>query len=695
MTIRPDDDGLAYRSGVQLFALSFLALFLELLLIRWVPSAVRLVAYYANLMLISSFLGLGLGALISRRGLRLFRLFPLALVVNVGFIFLSRLALLPGSTTEYRFFNATPTVMNYTVLVGIFALNVIIFVPLGERIGQLFNALPALRAYAWDLGGSLCGTLAFGAFSLLAFSPFWGMVAVAALFLALSRARLLIWTLGGFAAALTLVFVVTDHRALWSPYYYITAHHPDGSILDVSETPGPLRTMTDPPIYEVRVNQDFYQPHGTMNPARFSPESAEARRAAETRGQYFLPYVIKPDPRRVVVVGAGGGQDVEAALLNGVERVDAVEIDPGLVSLARRLSASGVYDDPRVRVVVDDARAFLQRTEEKYDLIVFGYLDSQALFSSMSSIRLDGYVYTVESIRTAYGRLTDDGVLSLSFFTGANVWLLDKLLRTVREATGVRPISYAYRGGQITLFSFKNQPSQVPEESGEWKRFTGDPPDGPIPTDDWPYLYLSEKTVPSDYLVVIGILLALSIVAVLGLMPRGAGIGEGHFFFLGVGFLLLQTRSIATCSLYFGTTWMVTTVIVAGVLLMVLMANYVVLRHLTRFSRALYIPLMISLGVVYLVPTDLILSFPLAGRVAWSLLAVPLPIFFAGLIFSTTFRTSPGPSASLGANLIGATIGGFLEYAGMAIGHQGLGLFVMAAYLASLVVVGRRAGAGR
>ncbi|MCZ6602719.1 MAG: hypothetical protein O6952_06920, partial [Planctomycetota bacterium] len=79
--------------------------------------------------------------------------------------------------------------------------------------------------------------------------------------------------------------------------------------------------------------------------------------------------------------------------------------------------------------------------------------------------------------------------------------------------------------------------------------------------------------------------------------------------------------------------------------------------------------------------------------VAWSLLAVPLPIFFAGLIFSTTFRTSPGPSASLGANLIGATVGGFLEYGGMAIGHQALGLFVMVAYLASLVFVGRRTGA--
>lgn len=57
------------RMYFRLFALSFAALFLELMVIRWVPAVVRMVAYYANLMLISSFLGLGLGAMIAPRGL--------------------------------------------------------------------------------------------------------------------------------------------------------------------------------------------------------------------------------------------------------------------------------------------------------------------------------------------------------------------------------------------------------------------------------------------------------------------------------------------------------------------------------------------------------------------------------------------------------------------------------------------------
>ena len=65
-------------AGWRLFALSFVALFLELLLIRWAPSVVRLVAYYANLLLISSFLGLGWGALTARRRARPVGVVPVA-----------------------------------------------------------------------------------------------------------------------------------------------------------------------------------------------------------------------------------------------------------------------------------------------------------------------------------------------------------------------------------------------------------------------------------------------------------------------------------------------------------------------------------------------------------------------------------------------------------------------------------------
>src|SRR4051812_31125513 len=205
---------------VHLLALSFAALFLELMVIRWVPCVIRLVAYYANLLLISSFLGLGIGAMVSARGWRLFRWFPVALAAYVAAVLLCRRVVMPGSASEVRFYLLEIRALGYGVLVLIFALNAALFVPLGERIGSLFRELPPLRAYAWDLAGSLLGTLAFGLFSLRFFSPAAGFAIVMGVYLALVRGwRLRVVTGVLFAGALLAVILSGERGARWSPYY--------------------------------------------------------------------------------------------------------------------------------------------------------------------------------------------------------------------------------------------------------------------------------------------------------------------------------------------------------------------------------------------------------------------------------------------------------------------------------------------
>src|SRR4051812_40654713 len=143
----------------QMFILSFTALFLELMVIRWVPSVVRLVAYYANLMLLSSFLGLGIGAMASDRKWRLFGWFPVLLALYIGALLLSRELVLGSSGAEMRFGAMDVKLTNYAVLFALFIANALVFVPIGQQMGALFGALPRLSAYAWDLGGSLCGSL--------------------------------------------------------------------------------------------------------------------------------------------------------------------------------------------------------------------------------------------------------------------------------------------------------------------------------------------------------------------------------------------------------------------------------------------------------------------------------------------------------------------------------------------------------
>ena len=90
---------------------------------------------------------------------------------------------------------------------------------------------------------------------------------------------------------------------------------------------------------------------------------------------------------------------------------------------------------------VNDARAFFRQATPGYDLVVFGYLDSQALSSTMANIRLDGFVYTMESMRTAFGLLDDDGLLSVSFAAHGHEWLVKKLIGMVTEATGQAPLN--------------------------------------------------------------------------------------------------------------------------------------------------------------------------------------------------------------------------------------------------------------
>lgn len=671
-----------------MFALSFTALFLEMMVIRWVPSVVKLIAFYANLMLLSSFLGLGAGAMMARKqNWRLFELFPLFLAVEIGTLFLCRNVGFSVSAAEIRMALDPATVGNDLILIAIFAVNALLFVPLGQRMGVLFESMPRLSAYGWDLAGSLGGTLAFGLFSLLHFSPLWGLAGVMTVYLLLSSRRRWLLDVTVFAAVLALVFFASDRRAIWSPYHYITVTQADKPGVTVAEPVPDLFTMKDPPIYSVSVHHFYYHYNLALDPARYTPGTEQAKNVAAMSQYFRFPYALAKGRDRALVLGAGGGGDVLGALASGVRHVDAVEIDPMVVDVSRRFNPERPYMDPRVTVHVDDARSYLAKAPKgSYDAVVFGLLDSHAMFSSMNNVRLDGYVYTVEGLRTAYGLLNDEGVLALAFYIERD-WLVPKLHQLVAQATGREPAMYVLNQ-TLYLCVAKSRAAKFPPTVFQLQRtvLTEAPMNVEIPTDDWPFLYLRHKTVPFDYVFAIGSLLTLSVGSLVALRRGSFGVGDLHFALLGMGFLLLETKSITDCTLYFGATWLVTVIVVTGVLLMVITANLVANR-LKGFSLWMYVPLFISLAVLFLVPRAEVLEFAYAGRLAWALLVVPLPVFFAGVIFSTTFRQAAVPSAAFGANLIGAMIGGFCEYLTMAVGSQRLSALVVAAYLLSLLIL--------
>jgi len=136
---------------------------------------------------------------------------------------------------------------------------------------------------------------------------------------------------------------------------------------------------------------------------------------------YDLPYRFHTGPNEVAIVGAGAGNDVAAALRSGAQHVDAIEIDPAILLAGKMNHPEKPYDDPRVRPIVNDARSFLRNTKARYDMIVYGLLDSHTLLSAASSVRLDSFVYTIEGLREAREKLKDNGVLSLSLALSATI----------------------------------------------------------------------------------------------------------------------------------------------------------------------------------------------------------------------------------------------------------------------------------
>ena len=226
-----------------------------------------------------------------------------------------RNAVLGTNASEAHFFSLPPSMFDALVLVRIFGVNALLFVPLGQRMGRLFNALPGLTAYAWDLAGSLTGTLCFGLFSLKLFSPVLGMAGVMGVYLALSARRRWLFDLPVFAATLAAILWNSDPNAIWSPYYYITVNQPDTPKVTESAPPADLLTMRDPPSYMVKVNQFGYHCDASLDSRRYTPGSPTYENDPLARAAVRHPLRCSAAGRdRVLVVGAGGGCDVEAAL---------------------------------------------------------------------------------------------------------------------------------------------------------------------------------------------------------------------------------------------------------------------------------------------------------------------------------------------------------------------------------------------
>src|SRR5688500_17087998 len=177
-------------------------------------------------------------------------------------------------------------------------------------------------------------------------------------------------------------------------------HAPGLSLSNVQEPPPQLGLFTDgdalTPIVHVGRDSETLAYLGRMTSA--------------------LPYRLRPRPA-VLVLGAGGGQDLLQALSFDAHRVDVVEVDPQRLALLRDTFdawAGHPYRDHRVRTYVAEPRAWARATRTRYDLIALGNTDSLTGGGAGAQAAAEQYVLTVQAMGDMYARLAPGGLLALT-----------------------------------------------------------------------------------------------------------------------------------------------------------------------------------------------------------------------------------------------------------------------------------------
>jgi SAM-dependent methyltransferase len=689
----------------DLFLISALGLFVELIFIRWVASELRVLAFYKNVALIGAFLGLGLGFALHHRSPRrdyFARFYFSLLLLNVivvlllGRTALSELILLNRTNTQEFLWAGVLDVANpfvstlldigfYTILLGLFALITLLFVPLGNLTAHKFAVFQPLPGYTINVVGSLAGILLYTLISLLGWPPaVWFLLAGAAALYFLPRGNMKRWGVqAGLAAMpilLALFWPTGAERTLWSPYYRIDIT-PKYADQDAQVQLG----------YELSVNQAWHQRLWNLKPDFVKANyNAAPEHFDVMQSEYDAPYAVAPRLKNVLIVGAGTGNDVAGALRAGADRVTAVEIDPLILRLGEELHPEGPYADPaRVTEVNQDARSFFRHDSGLYDLIVFGLLDSHTLFGTASSVRLDNFVYTQESLQETRELLASDGLLALSFgVPPENEWVGLRLYRTLTDVFGHAPQVYEF-GNHDIIFLMARDPLPQP--------LITDPRVTPRPDyayradlnpviDDWPYLYLQQRAIPTTYLIVLVGVVVISLLFTRRVLPDFRQFNL-HFFLLGAAFFLLETKSITEMALLFGSTWMVNAAVIAAILLMIVFANLLVERFKWKNPTPFYVLLVAALIFDYFVPVSSFLGLPFAARIVLASLAQAAPLFFAGVIFAISFSQTNSIGIALGSNLIGSVLGGLAEYASLALGIRALYLLALGLYLLSAVAL--------
>ncbi|MEQ1788703.1 MAG: spermidine synthase, partial [Acidimicrobiales bacterium] len=432
---------LALRARLVLAA--FLMLFVELALIRWLGANVLYLAYFSNVVLLGSFLGIGVGFLwTSRSETSLYRLAPLALstLVVLARVLDVKVGVAGGQLIFFGLDTSGPP--RWLVLPVVFIAVAMVMACLGEGVARSFQRMANLDAYQFDLIGSILGVLLFSLLALAQLDPYvWGTISAVGLVVAINPRG---WRACALVVAPLVVFlgvlIIESNEAdtTWTPYYKV-------GIVPIGDTGGVVATVNGIPTWL-------------------------QEEAPEGNPLYHTVYdrLTDDNPGDMLIIGAGSGNDVALAEIQGATRIDAVEIDPHLLELGRG-HPDAPYDDPRVHTHITDGRAFLEAADERWDTILLALPDSLTLLQGQSSVRLESYLFTEEAVEAYRDHLSEGGVFAMYNYY-REPWLVDRYAGTLEDVFGAPPC--VTRLGEVSaVLVVSADPSQLDCPDGE--TFTG------------------------------------------------------------------------------------------------------------------------------------------------------------------------------------------------------------------------------
>jgi spermidine synthase len=654
----------------RLLQLSFLMLFVELALIRWTGSNIFFISFFSNFILLASFLGIGVGFLRSRSSRHFFAFSPILLALLIYFCYQFHYEYqinIDRINNDLIYFdvlfnkNILPVSLTLPIT---FVITTAVMAAIADGTARTFQKFPPLAAYRLDILGSLLGIIVFSILSFLNASPlFWGMI-ISLLFISLLikdwRLHPLLTLLQISALILLVTTFAKETRTgyYWSPYYKIVIQKYAGERYVVNANGMPQQTI----------------------------ESVKQRK--ETKPFYFLPYqhrVGHAPLDNVLIIGAGTGGDVAIALAEGANHVDAVEIDPLLYRLGKRLHPDQPYNDPRVHVFINDGRAFLQQSVNQYDMILFGLPDSLMLISGQSSLRLESYLFTLEAISTVKNHLKPDGIFTLYNYYNYR-FIVDRLANTLATVFDQTPCldTYGAENHWLSVLTISRTPSAIQCRTPWYPVTTYTTPS----TDNHPFFYLKDNRISILYIAALLFIFLTAIVAIKVMAASFyAIVNYLDLFFMGAAFLLLETKSIVNFALLFGSTWFVNALVFISILLTAYLGIEVANRTMHLRTGRLYGVLLVSLFLAWMIPNHELLSLPLALRFFAATTLAFAPIFIANLIFADRFRYTLHSTEALGANFLGAVCGGLLEYVALIVGYQSLLILITLLYTIAIILM--------